>query len=48
MFYDPEAEKPILCHAGEFVKFEPVSEEEYKAIERDTEAKRYKVEVTFS
>lgn len=33
-FYDPDAADPILCRAGEYIRFDPVSPEEYGEIAR--------------
>ncbi len=29
-FYDPESPSPILCHAGQYIRFVPISREEYE------------------
>jgi len=29
-FYDPEKENPILCRAGQYIRFVPISREEYE------------------
>ena len=29
-FYDPESSSPILCHAGQYIRFVPISREEYE------------------
>ena len=29
-FYDPEKDKPVLCHAGQYIRFVPISREEYE------------------
>lgn len=34
-FYNPDREKPILCSAGEYIRFVPVSAGEYEAMKRD-------------
>ncbi len=34
-FYDPNREKPILCEAGDYIRFVPVSAAEYEKIEKD-------------
>ena len=43
-FYDPMAEKPILCSAGEYIRFVPVSESEYEKIAADAAAGVYHAE----
>ncbi|MGN1022086.1 MAG: 5-oxoprolinase subunit PxpB [Lachnospiraceae bacterium] len=44
--YDPDRAEPILCRAGEYLRFEPVTEEEYHAIAKDVEQGTYQEEVT--
>lgn len=44
-FYDPSAEKPILCSAGEYIRFQPVTPEEYRSIERDIASGKWKPEI---
>lgn len=43
-FYDPNREKPILCSAGEYIRFLPVSPEEYRRIEQAQEEGSWKPE----
>lgn len=43
-FYDPNREKPILCSAGEYMRFLPVSPEEYRRIEQAQEEGSWKPE----
>ena len=43
--YDPEREVPILVEAGEYIRFVPVTEEEYLAIEEQVKAGTYEVTV---
>ena len=33
-FYDPAAARPVLCQAGEFIRFVPISAEEFADIQR--------------
>lgn len=33
-FYDPQSKEPILCHAGEYIRFVPVTYQEYRHIEQ--------------
>ncbi len=44
-FYDPDREKPILCSAGEYVRFVPVSPEEFRKIEAAQKAGTWKPEI---
>ena len=39
--YDPEREDPILFEAGNYIRFVPVSEEEYKQIKEQVENGTY-------
>ena len=39
--YDSEREKPVLLESGQYIKFRPVTEEEYKAIEKQVENNTY-------
>ena len=39
--YDSEREKPVLLESGQYIKFRPVTEEEYKAIEKQVENDTY-------
>lgn len=47
-FYDPDREKPILCSAGEYIRFERMTEAEYQAVEKDVAAGTYREEVSAS
>ncbi len=47
-FYDPAAKKPILCSAGEYIRFVPVSESEYEKIAADIAAGTYRAEIAES
>lgn len=40
-FYNPKLEKPILCNAGEKIKFVPISAGEYDQIKNDVEKGTY-------
>ncbi len=40
-FYNPDREKPILCEAGEYIRFVSITEQEYQQIRRDVEANTY-------
>lgn len=40
--YDPNREVPILLKAGNYIKFVPISEDQYKAIEKDVNDGSYK------
>lgn len=44
-FYDPDRAEPILCRAGEYIRFIAITPEEYKAIARDVSAGTYKLSV---
>ena len=39
--YDPEREDPILFEAGDYIRFVPVSEEEYLKIKEQVENGTY-------
>ena len=43
-FYDIKREDPVLCEAGEYIRFMPVSKPEYSDIRREIEAGNYKPE----
>lgn len=43
--YDPEREKPILFEAGNYIKFIPVSEEEYYRIEKEMQKGKYQIRI---
>ncbi len=43
-FYDPDREKPILCNAGEYIRFLPISPEEYRQMEQAQAEGRWKPE----
>lgn len=43
-FYNPQNDTPILCKAGEYIRFYPISKEEYGVIRRDVESGLYKPE----
>lgn len=45
-FYDPDRPSPILCRAGEYIRFEQVSEAEYAAIAADVARGTWQEEVT--
>lgn len=47
-FYNPSAEKPILCSAGEYIRFVPVSESSYEKIAADVAAGTYRAEIANS
>ncbi len=34
-FYDPEREKPVLCEAGDYIRFVPVSAQEYERLAKE-------------
>lgn len=40
-FYDPSKQDPILCHAGEYIHFTPVTKAEYDLIRKDIAAGNY-------
>ena len=44
-FYDPEREEPILCKAGEYIRFVPITMDEYYDIRHMILRKEYRVEV---
>ncbi|AAM24811.1 KipI family sensor histidine kinase inhibitor [Caldanaerobacter subterraneus subsp. tengcongensis MB4] len=43
--YDQEREKPILFEAGNYIKFIPVSEEEYYKIEKEIQEGKYQLRI---
>ncbi len=43
-FYDIKRDNPILCEAGEYIRFKPVSRSEYDDIRRKIESGNYKVQ----
>lgn len=43
-FYDPKEDPPVLCRAGEYIRFVPVSEREYECIRTDVERGVYRCE----
>ena len=43
--YDPFGEPPVLLNAGDYVRFVPVDEKEYKSISKLVEEKKYKVNI---
>ncbi|NLC04256.1 MAG: 5-oxoprolinase subunit PxpB [Tissierellia bacterium] len=43
--YDPKAEVPILLNAGDYVRFVPISEEEYLKIQEKINRDEYKVNI---
>ena len=36
--YDPDRAEPVLCRAGDYIRFVPVTREEYAAIAAQVEA----------
>ena len=44
-FYDPDREEPILCKAGEFIRFIPITIDDYYDIRRMIVNGTYQVEV---
>lgn len=45
-FYDPAGDPPILCRAGDRIRFRPVGADEYEAIRRKVEEGTYSPEFT--
>lgn len=43
-FYNPVNTPPVLCEAGEYIRFEPVTEQEYQSIRKDVERGSYRAE----
>lgn len=43
--YDPNRAEPILVQAGDYIRFVPVSEEEYLAIEKQVADGTYTVTI---
>ena len=39
--YDPHREEPILFEAGDYIRFVPVSEKEYKEIKKQVDEGSY-------
>ncbi|HHY76979.1 MAG TPA: 5-oxoprolinase subunit PxpB, partial [Clostridiales bacterium] len=44
--YDPLADPPVLLNAGDYVRFVPIDEKEYKSILKQVEENKYKVKIT--
>ncbi|MCA0970486.1 5-oxoprolinase subunit PxpB [Halobacillus litoralis] len=42
--YDPDQEEPILLESGHYIRFEPVSKDEYDRIEQEIERGEYTVQ----
>ena len=40
-FYSPNKENPILCNAGEYIRFCPISQMEYQTIRKEVETGSY-------
>ena len=34
-FYDPKREKPVLCEAGDYIRFVPISPDEYERLKKE-------------
>ncbi|XME01382.1 5-oxoprolinase subunit PxpB [Lachnospiraceae bacterium C1.1] len=45
-FYDPLKKNPVLCRAGEYIKFHPIDPKEYELIRNDLKDGRYKIQIT--
>ena len=43
--YDPERETPILVNAGEYIRFVPISEEEFREIRAEVDQGTYQVRI---
>ncbi|MDD6657533.1 MAG: 5-oxoprolinase subunit PxpB [Lachnospiraceae bacterium] len=43
-FYNPASNPPVLCEAGEYIRFEPVTKQEYERIRKDVERGSYRAE----
>lgn len=43
--YDPFGEPPVLLNAGDYVRFVPINEKEYKSILKLVKEKKYKVNI---
>lgn len=43
--FDPFAEPPVLLNAGDYVRFVPIDENEYKSILKQVEENKYKVNI---
>ena len=43
-FYNLVNNPPVLCEAGEYIRFEPVTKQEYQSSRRDVEKGSYKAE----
>ena len=43
-FYDPRRTKPVLCDAGEYIRFVPVREDEYRMIRNDVIEDKYNIQ----
>ena len=45
-FYDPDREEPVLCRAGDYIRFEPVSSSEYYDIRQKLQHGTYQLQIT--
>lgn len=45
-FYDPDREEPVLCRAGDYIRFEPVSSSEYYDIRQMIQHGTYQLRIT--
>lgn len=45
MLYDPFGDPPVLLNAGDYVRFVPIDEKEYKSILKLVDEKKYKVNI---
>lgn len=43
--YDPEREQPFLCNAGDYIRFCPIDEAQYREIEAQVKAGTYQAKV---
>ena len=41
-FYNPARKKPVLCNAGEYIRFVRINETDYELIKRDVENGKYR------
>lgn len=45
-FYNPDRQEPILCKAGEYIRFVPISIDDYYDIRRMIVKNQYQIEIT--
>ncbi|MBE5924957.1 MAG: 5-oxoprolinase subunit PxpB [Lachnospiraceae bacterium] len=46
-FYNPQREMPVLCNAGEYIRFIPISISDYESIQKDVKDNKYNPEYVY-